>query len=185
MTQYRIIAGAIDRYPYTSLSEDIRDMTNGLIMPVVYGGIRDAEPKKDVDGKVIYYNINRTAALDRIKDGIDRESLQLYGYSNLDSKIIEHFRDMTREDEPGKPPTWVKLNGNDHFFHASAYAMVAEKIYYVEGLGQEKKEYSQDYLFVATPETNTKEKNSMDKLNLVGYSNSETLSMFSGLSYRR
>ena len=48
-----------------------------------------------------------------------------------------------------------------------------------------KKEYSQDYLFVATPETNTKEKNSMDKLNLVGYSNSETLSMFSGLSYRR
>ena len=185
MQKYRIIAGAIDRYPYTSLSEDIRDMTNGLIMPVVYGGMRDAEPKKDVDGRVIYYNINRTAALDRVKDGIDRESLQIYGYSNLDQKLIEHFRDMTREDEPGKPPTWVKLNGNDHFFHASAYSMVAEKIYYVEGLGQEKKEYSQDYLFVATPQIDTKEKNGIDKLNLVGYSSSETLSMFSGLSYRR
>ena len=185
LAQYRIIAGAIDRYPYTSLSEEIRDMTNGLIMPVVYNGIRDAEPKKDVDGKVIYYNINRTAALDRIKDNIDRESLQLYGYGNLDQKIIEHYRDMTREDEPGKPPTWVKLNGNDHFFHASAYAMVAEKIYYVEGLNQEKVEFVPDYCILAGPQKMEDSKNSMDKLNLVGYSNSETLSMFSGLSHRR
>lgn len=184
MNKYRILSGAIDRYPYTSLAEEIRDMTENKIMPVVYNGIRDADPKKDVDGKIIYYNINRTSALDRVKDGIDKGRLKLYGYGNLEQKIIEHYRDMTREEEAGKSPVWVKLNGNDHFFHASAYAMVAEKIYYVEGLGINKEDYVPTCLFTASFEKNPQNKNSMDKLNLVGYSNSEALSIFSGLNRR-
>lgn len=188
MAKYRIIAGAMDRYPYTSLAEEIRDETNGIIMPVVYPNspaAREAEPKKDIDGKVMYYNINRTAALDRIKDGIDRKMLRLYGYGNLGNLVIEHFRDMTREEEAGKSPTWKKLNGNDHFFHSAAYALVSEKIYYVEGLGELDKKYVPDYLIIGGSSQVANAKNSIDKLNLPGYSDSRTLSMYSGLSVRR
>lgn len=183
--KYRVIAGTIDRYPYTILSDEIRDESNGIIMPVVYKGIREAEPVKDVDGKVIYYNINRTAALDRVKDSIDREKLLLYGYGDLADVVIQHYRDMTREEDPGKAPEWVKLNGNDHFFHASAYALVAEKVYYVEGLGEIDLGYANEFLdFCGPQDENTDQKNLIDNVNLVGYSKSENLSLISGLNYR-
>lgn len=171
--KYNIIAGAMDRYPYTSLAEEIRDETNGLIMPVVYNGIKDAEPKKDVDGKVIYYNINRTSALDKVMDGIEQERLLLYGYGDMLDTIITHYRDMIRDDEAGKAPEWQKLNGNDHFFHSSAYSIVAEKIYYVEGLGEVEKEQRDYVLFAASSDKHeSKNKNSMDNINLIGYSSS-------------
>ena len=173
MAKYKIIAGAMDRYPYTSLAEEIRDEFNGLIMPVVYTGIKDAEPKKDVDGKVIYYNINRTSALDKVMDGIEKENLLLYGYGDLLDTIITHYRDMIRDDEAGKAPEWKKLNGNDHFFHSSAYAMVAEKIYYVEGLYNGVDENREFVLFAAQDNNQDKKnKNSMDNINLIGYSSS-------------
>lgn len=177
--KYRIIAGAIDRYPYTSLSDEIFEESNGKIMPVIYAGFRDAEPKKDIDGKVIYYTISRTAALDRVMDGISQEKLSLYGYGDLLDTLILHFRDMIRDDEAGKAPEWRKINGTDHFFHASAYAMVAEKIYYVEGLGEAKGEM-RECLITAVPTNSLKDKskNVIDNINLIGYSSSRENRLF-------
>lgn len=92
---------------------------------------------------------------------------------------------MTREEDPGKAPEWVKLNGNDHFFHASAYALVAEKVYYVEGLGEIDLGYANEFLdFCGPQDENTDQKNLIDNVNLVGYSKSENLSLISGLNYR-
>lgn len=130
--KYNIVSGAIDRYPYTPLSNDIRDMTNGRIQPVVYGGSRAAEPKTEADKSVSYYLCNRTMALDTVKSAICNQQIDFYGYLDQDDIIVEHLRDMVREDtQPGRQPEWRKLNGNDHYFHALGYAMVAKQIKYV------------------------------------------------------
>lgn len=130
--KYTIISGAIDRYPYTPLSNDIRDMTNGRIQPVVYTSGKAAEPKMEADKSVSYYNINRTMALDEVKTLITNGEIGFYGYLDQEDIIIEHLRDMVRDEgEADKQPEWRKLNGNDHFFHALGYALVAKRIYYV------------------------------------------------------
>lgn len=130
--KYNIIAGAIDRYPYTPLSNEIRDMTNGRIQPVVYGSGKVAEPKIEADKTVSYYNCNRTMALDEVKSLITNGEIGFFGYLDQEDIIVEHLRDMVREESDGeKQPEWRKLNGNDHFFHALGYAFLAKKINYV------------------------------------------------------
>lgn len=131
--KYTIISGAIDRYPYTPLSNEIRDMTDGRIQPVSYTGTgRAAEPKKEADNTVSYYNCNRTMALDEVKTQITNGTIGFYGYLDQEDIIIEHLRDMVREEGEGdKLPEWRKLNGNDHYFHALGYALLAKRIHYV------------------------------------------------------
>lgn len=130
--KYNIVAGAIDRYPYTPLSNDIRNMTDGRIQPVVYGTGRIAEAKVEADKTVSFYNCNRTMALDEVKSAITKGEIEFYGYYDQEDIIIEHLRDMVREENTGdKQPEWRKLNGNDHFFHALGYAMLAKHILYV------------------------------------------------------
>ena len=130
--KYSIVAGAIDRYPYTPLSNEIRDMTNGRIQPVVYGTGKAAEPKVEADKSVSYYNCNRTMALDEVKTLISKGEIGFYGYLDQEDIIIEHLRDMVRDEGEGdKQPEWRKLNGNDHFFHALSYAILAKRIHYV------------------------------------------------------
>lgn len=127
--KYNIVAGGIDRYPYTPLSNEIRDMTSGRIQPVVYGTGKIAEPKKETDGEVSYYNCNRTFALDEVKTLITNGEVDFYGYLDQEDIIVEHLRDMVRiESEGDKQPDWKKLNGNDHYFHSMGYALLAEKI---------------------------------------------------------
>ena len=50
------------------------------------------------------------------------------GYGNNKDVLIAHLRDMVREESPEKEPTWVKLNGNDHFFHSMGYALLARRV---------------------------------------------------------
>lgn len=184
MEKYNILQGAIDRYPYTSLANELRDETNHKIMPVVYVDTpgKEADPKMEVDKSVTYYNIYRTAALDRVQEGINGDTLKLWGYDGLEDIIVEHYRDMVREDEAGSAPKWVKLNGNDHFFHASSYAMAAEKIYYVEKLRNEEEEETRSVVFAAQPQEFSKNKKSIDIKNLTGYSSSSNLRNFSGFN---
>lgn len=130
--KYNIVAGAIDRYPYTPLSNDVRDMTNGRIQPVVYGVGKIAEPKAEADKTVSYYNCNRTMALDEVKSAVTKGEIEFFGYLDQEDIIVEHLRDMVREEKEGeKQPEWRKLNGNDHFFHALSYAMLAKHIHYI------------------------------------------------------
>lgn len=130
--KYNLVAGAIDRYPYTPLSNDIRDMTNGRIQPVVYGIGKIAEPKIEADKSISYYNCNRTMALDEVKSVVTKGQIEFFGYLDQEDIIVEHLRDMVREEKEGeKQPEWRKLNGNDHFFHALSYAMLAKHIQYI------------------------------------------------------
>ena len=130
--KYNIVSGAIDRYPYTPLSNEVRDMTDGRIQPVVYGTGKMAEPKIEADKSISYYNCNRTMALDEVKTLISNGEIGFYGYMDQEDIIVEHLRDMVRDEgEADKQPEWRKLNGNDHFFHALGYALLAKRIHYV------------------------------------------------------
>lgn len=168
--QYNIVAGAIDRYPYTPLSNDIRDMTEGKIQPIVYGGTKAAEPKLEIDKSVSYYTCNRTMALDAVKTAVTEDKIEFFGYFDQDEIIVEHLRDMVREEtEPGKQPEWRKLNGNDHFFHALGYAMLAQQIEFVTTLrlNSEKRQI----ITLTGPQNNAKD-DYRDKTGLRGYSTS-------------
>lgn len=136
--KYNIICGAIDRHPQIILANMVRDWSEGRIYPVIYNGIRDADPHTDLSGNVDYYNINRTNALDTVKELINTHKMKFYGYGNLKSTITEHLRDMYRDDGvDGKEPRWIKMTGNDHFFHSISYSFVARKIWGVMNLDGE------------------------------------------------
>lgn len=136
--KYNIVCGAIDRHPQIILANMVRDWSEGRIYPVIYNGIRDADPHTDLSGNVDYYNINRTNALDTVKELINTHKMKFYGYGNLKSTIAEHLRDMYRDDGvDGKEPRWIKMTGNDHFFHSISYSFVARKIWGVMNLDGE------------------------------------------------
>lgn len=166
--KYNIVSGAIDRYPYTPLSNDVRDMTNGRIQPVVYAGMKVAEPKREEDKTISYIACNRTHALDAVKSAIYNKTIDFYGYGDSEDIIVEHLRDMVREDEPGKQPEWKKLNGNDHFFHSLGYALLAKQIKYVMGLNQ-KLESRSVISICGTNKEEPKNKKTLDNLGLYGY----------------
>jgi len=50
------------------------------------------------------------------------------GYTSHKDTLMAHLRDMVREETPEKEPKWVKLNGNDHFFHSMAFALLARRV---------------------------------------------------------
>ena len=138
--QYNIVCGAIDRYPYTPTSNEIRDWSEGKIFPIVYGGDKNVDPVKELTGNVSYYKVNRTNALDYVMQGINSGHLILEGYGIYQNVLVEHLRDMFRDDSsPEKQPVWVKIRGNDHFFHALSYSFAAYDILtsenYFNGLG--------------------------------------------------
>lgn len=139
--KYNIVAGAIDRHPQIILSNMVRDWSENRIYPVIYSTGRDVDPHKDLTGNIDYYNINRTNALDTVKELINTHKMKFYGYGNLKSTIVEHLRDMYRDDGvDGKEPRWVKMTGNDHGFHSLGYSFVARKIWNVMNMGGEIEE---------------------------------------------
>ena len=127
--KYNIVYGAIDRYPYTPTSNEIRDYSEGRIFPIEYSYGKVVEPVNEFDGTVSHYRANRTSALDYVMEGINSGKLEFYGYGNLQNIIVEHLRDMFRDDSVAdKPPVWKKMRGNDHFFHALSYSFIACEI---------------------------------------------------------
>jgi hypothetical protein len=125
---YSIVQGCVDRYPYTPTVDAFRDTTNGLIMPVHFGGNAILMPKKDEGDNLIYYTANRTVTLDRVRTNIINHYAGLAGYGPYRETITTHLRDMVRDESPEREPEWKKLNGNDHFFFAMAYALLAKRV---------------------------------------------------------
>jgi len=126
--EYNIVQACADRYPYTPEVDSIRENTNGMLMPIAYEGKSILAPKKDEAGNLIYYSANRTFALDMVRTSITTESAVLSGYTSHKDTLMAHLRDMVREETPEKEPRWVKLNGNDHFFHSMAFALLARRV---------------------------------------------------------
>lgn len=123
--QYNIVSGGIDRYPYTPTSNAIRDQSFGLIMPVEYGKGREFMPIKDEFLEQAAVRAGRTTMLDTVANGIRNGTWKLAGYRDDKSTLTTHLMDMVREEGTGEDEaTWVKLNENDHYFHALAF-MVA------------------------------------------------------------
>lgn len=144
---YNIVSGCIDRYPYTPMSNALRDATAGLIMPVEYGNGKEFNTVKDEFGIASYLRISRTMLLDAVADGIRKGTWQMSGYGDDKETIETHLQDMVREECSGEEePKWVKLNGNDHYFHSLAYLVAAVRNYEFLGANQEFSHTDDDIL---------------------------------------
>lgn len=137
-SMYNIVAGMVDRAPDITMANELRDVSDGRIMPVIYGNGKTIEPHKELNGSTDYYNINRTSALDRVRDLVNSHRLRMSGYTVLKDVITTQLRDMYRDantDGDGQP-RWVKMTGNDHNFHSMGYNLCSRKLYeYVNSIG--------------------------------------------------
>lgn len=128
MNDYELVSGAIDRNPYTPLAEEIRDLTNGRIMPVEYANSVLAPAvniKKTELDEISHISANRTIMIDAVVGAIRKRKIQFFGYGSYESLIVQHLRDMVRIEDPDTAAVWQKLTGNDHFFHALGYVLFA------------------------------------------------------------
>ncbi|MCE5252859.1 MAG: phage terminase large subunit family protein [Actinomycetia bacterium] len=115
---YNIVAGATDRFPYTTESDRIRNATEGRIVPIEYRGADFMRLVKDEYGRIDHVSVNRTQAIDAQVRAVLRQETRLVGYGSLKSVITEHMCDMVRVERDEKAPVWEKLTGNDHFMHS-------------------------------------------------------------------
>lgn len=125
---YNIIGGCVDRHPYTPTAEQLRDISQGRIMPVEYRGSDTINPVKDEYKNITHFQANRTRLIDLVPKVIRDRNIRIAGYGDQRSVLIEHLRDMIRDEKPDEPAKWVKLNGNDHYFHALAFMMFAIRL---------------------------------------------------------
>lgn len=125
---YSIIQGCMDRQPYTPTVNAFRDESAGVLMPVFYAGNAPISPALDEAGGLDYYRVNRTQALDRVRTVLTQQRAVISGYGSYRETIITHLRDMVRDEMPEVEAVWKKLNGNDHFFHAMGYCLLARRV---------------------------------------------------------
>lgn len=129
LATYNVIGGACDRHPYTPNADDLWEMSNGRILPVEYRGQKTVNLIKDqVTDEVIYAQANRTSMIDAVAAAVRRKRIRFSGYGNQKSIITDHLKDMVRDENPEVEAKWVKLTGNDHFFHALAFLLGAVKL---------------------------------------------------------
>lgn len=129
--QYNIVAGAVDRHPYTPTSEKIRDDSHGIILPVEYRGTDFINLKKDEYDRLDFVQVNRTHAIDNVVRAIQRQAWTMSGYGSLGPLLIEHLCDMVRIELPEQPATWQKLTGSDHFLHSLVLLQQSIKIRHI------------------------------------------------------
>ncbi|WP_353645755.1 phage terminase large subunit family protein [Mesorhizobium sp. WSM2239] len=141
--QYRIVAGGMDLNPYAPLAREIRDESKGIIMPVEYATSLSAAPislVKDEMENITHVRSNRTQIIDAVVNDIRKHRLELAGYGNKKVIITTHLQDMVRVEEPEQPAKWVKLTGDDHFFHALGYMKHSLRIHDFIASQEEKDE---------------------------------------------
>lgn len=129
--EYLIIGGCIDRHPYTPMSNEIRDITDGKIIPVEYSGTANAaavQLVKDELEQLSHIRANRTTMIDFVVQAIRKRAVDFIGYGQHEALIVQHLRDMVRIENEDQPAVWQKLTGNDHFFHALTYAFYATRV---------------------------------------------------------
>lgn len=151
LKRYNILAGAIDRYPDTTLSEKIKTISEGKIIPVHYATAPTAPTIKevfDIDQTVSHWAAARTKAIDEVVKVIRNRSLKLQGYGHLSNLVVEHLRGMIRIEHPDTPPKWEKLSsGEDHLFHSMTYLCLAMKAIETDFLSHNKDRRSNCFVF--------------------------------------
>lgn len=135
---YNVIGGAVDRHPYTPTAKDLFLRSKGKIVPTEYRGTKDVSLVKDATGEITHAQVDRTAMIDLVVRQIRLGNLHMSGYRHYRAVLIEHLRDMIRDEQPDEPAKWTKLTGQDHFFHALGFLLIASKIKEVErAIGKE------------------------------------------------
>lgn len=125
----KLRGGCVDRHPYTPTANEILKVTSGKIMPTEYRGTKDVNIKYDDYELLSHVQVNHTWFLDTIASRIRKRSLSISGYGHQKSIVTEHFRDMVREEKmDGKPAQWIKLHGNDHYLHSSAFMLASLEV---------------------------------------------------------
>ncbi len=130
LATYNVIGGAVDRHPYTPTADALWTISQGRILPVEYRGQKEFNLIKDeLDGETVKYaQANRTALLDDVARLVRQHRIRFSGYGQQKTTITEHLKDMVRDENPEKPATWVKLTGNDHYFHSLAFLIAGLKL---------------------------------------------------------
>ena len=123
---YNVIAGVMDRNPYTPLANEIRDLSMGRIIPTEYASSAIAASLtlvKDELDNISHIRANRTHMIDAVATIIKKRKIAFVGYQSQDHLIIQQLRDMVRVEKEDDTAVWQKLTGNDHYFHALGYAL--------------------------------------------------------------
>ncbi len=123
--EYWIAGGMIDRHPQSLAANDVRDATQGLILPCEYRGTKDLTIIVDEAGDPIHCQADRTTLLDAVKTAVIKGHLTFSGYGVLEEEIVTHLRNMVREESPETPAIWKKLDSQDHFFHSTGFMLKA------------------------------------------------------------
>jgi len=127
---YNVIGGGVDRHPYTPTAEALWTISQGRILPVEYRGQKEFNLIRDeLDLEIIKYaQANRTSLLDEVARLVRQHRFRFSGYGQQKTTITEHLKDMVRDENPEKPASWVKLTGNDHYFHSLAFLVAGLKL---------------------------------------------------------
>lgn len=127
---YNVVAGAVDRHPYEPTADDIFRASKGRIVPTEYRGTKEVNLVQNPTGDDFSHaQVDRTKMLDEVVRAVKNQpGLRFSGYGQYRETIIQHLRDMIRDEQPEKPAEWKKLTGNDHFFHALGFLCVSTKI---------------------------------------------------------
>ena len=130
LATYNVIGGAVDRHPYTPTADALWSLSQGRILPIEYRGQKELNLIKDeLDLETVKYaQANRTGLIDEVARLVRQHRIRFSGYGQQKTTITEHLKDMVRDENPEKPATWVKLTGNDHYFHALAFLIGGVKL---------------------------------------------------------
>lgn len=130
LATYNVIGGAVDRHPYTPTADALWALSQGRILPIEYRGQKELNLIKDeLDLETVKYaQANRTGLIDEVARLVRQHRIRFSGYGQQKTTITEHLKDMVRDENPEKPATWVKLTGNDHYFHALAFLIGGVKL---------------------------------------------------------
>lgn len=120
---YNVIAGVIDAQPERRMSERLCNKHKGLFR-CYYGS--NKQDNVQLDDKII--TVNRTAALDNVKESILTKRILLPKNASNIPEYYEHMTSSTRVlKKDGKEYEWVET-GPDHLFHASGYELIAKSL---------------------------------------------------------
>lgn len=129
---YNVVGGCVDRYPQTTLSNEIRDISDGRIVPVEYAGQPGSAPVQLINdelGALSHARVNRTVSMDDLTLSIRKRKLSFRGYADQANTLVTHLRDQVRLESVDSPAVWRKTQGIDHYAHSLNYAKLALRVH--------------------------------------------------------
>lgn len=134
---YNVIAGCMDRHPYTPLADEIRDRTKGKIIPVEYRGTSALRLVNDEFDVFSHAQAHRTKMIDDVASLVRKRQMSMVGYGQYESQIVSHLMDMVRIETAETPAVWNKLTGEDHYFHSLAFNVLARRMHGLRELNKD------------------------------------------------